>query len=95
VKESETDSWLWRRIQDYEVLSRIGAGGMGEVYRAKDTKLDREIALKVLPEKFARDPGRLKRFEQEARSASALNHPNSVGPVLFWGGPIRDGHRGN
>ncbi len=78
MNESETDSWVGRRVRSYEVLSRIGAGGMGEVYRAKDTKLGREVALKVLPEEFAREPGRLKRFEQEARSASALNHPNII-----------------
>ena len=78
MKESDTDSWLGRRERSYEVLSRIGAGGMGEVYRARDTKLGREVALKVLPEEFARDPGRLKRFEQEARSGSALNHPNII-----------------
>jgi len=64
------------RLGPYEILSPIGAGGMGEVYRAKDPKLGREIAVKVLPIAASSDPDRRQRFEQEARSASALNHPN-------------------
>jgi eukaryotic-like serine/threonine-protein kinase len=60
----------------YEILSHLGAGGMGEVFRARDTRLDREVAIKVLPADFANDTDRLKRFEQEARATSALNHPN-------------------
>jgi serine/threonine protein kinase len=60
----------------YQVVAFIGAGGMGEVYRARDLRLDREGALKVLPSAFAADRGRLSRFEQEARAAAALNHPN-------------------
>ena len=60
----------------YEILAALGAGGMGEVWRARDTRLDREVAIKVLPASFANDAERLTRFEQEARATSALNHPN-------------------
>src|SRR6202162_6200715 len=60
----------------YEIQSPLGAGGMGEVYRARDSRLGREVALKVLPESFSRDADRLRRFEQEARAVAALNHPN-------------------
>src|SRR5260370_4169116 len=64
------------RLGDYEVQSQIGAGGMGEVYRARDLRLPRDVALKVLPSSLSSDPDRLRRFEQEARAAAALNHPN-------------------
>src|SRR5262245_37303924 len=64
------------RLGRYEIASPLGAGGMGEVYRARDLSLDREIALKVLPETVASDPDRLKRFEREARTVAALSHPN-------------------
>ena len=66
------------RLGPYEVIAPLGAGGMGEVYRAKDPRLGREVAIKVLPEKLSQDVERLSRFEQEARSASGLNHPNIV-----------------
>src|ERR1700758_258595 len=64
------------KLGPYEIQSPIGAGGMGEVYRARDTRLGREIALKILPESFACESDRLHRFEQEARAIAALNHSN-------------------
>src|ERR1017187_3010183 len=64
------------RLGPYEILAPIGAGGMGEVYRARDTKLKRDVALKVLPEAFARDPERMARFQREAEVLASLNHPN-------------------
>jgi len=72
------------RLGTYEVIAPLGAGGMGEVYRARDTKLARDVAVKVLPASLAGDAERRRRFEQEARSASALNHPNVV-PVYDVG----------
>src|SRR5208282_874142 len=64
------------RLGPYEILAPIGAGGMGEVYRGRDTKLDRDVAIKVLPPAFAQDPERLARFEREAKVLASLNHPN-------------------
>src|ERR1700733_9982948 len=64
------------RLGPYEIVAAVGAGGMGEVYRAQDSKLKREIALKVLPESFASDPERLARFQREAEVLALLNHPN-------------------
>ena len=64
------------KLGPYEILSPLGAGGMGEVYRARDTRLGRVVAIKILPASFATDPERLHRFEQEARAVAALNHPN-------------------
>jgi eukaryotic-like serine/threonine-protein kinase len=64
------------KLGPYEIQSALGAGGMGEVYRARDTRLERDVAVKILPESFAGDRERLRRFEQEARAVAALNHPN-------------------
>ncbi len=64
------------RLGPYEVIAPLGAGGMGEVYRARDTRLGRDVAVKVLPATFSADSARLHRFEQEACAAGALNHPN-------------------
>ena len=64
------------RLGPYEVLSALGAGGMGEVYRARDTKLDRAVAIKILPEAFAADTERIARFQREAKTLASLNHPN-------------------
>ena len=64
------------KLGTYEVNSHIGSGGMGEVYQAHDSKLGRDVAIKVLPEQFARDPERLARFQREAKMLAALNHPN-------------------
>ena len=66
------------RLGPYEIIAMLGAGGMGEVYRARDTRLGREVAVKVLLPAFSEDADRLRRFEQEARTAGALNHPSIV-----------------
>jgi len=70
---------VWTRFGPYEIVARLGAGGMGEVYRARDARLGREVALKILPIDVAADPARQARFDQEARAAAALNHPNITG----------------
>src|SRR6266481_1258122 len=64
------------KLGPYEIIAPLGAGGMGEVVRARDTRLGRDVAIKILPESFARESDRLVRFEQEARAVAALNHPN-------------------
>ena len=66
------------RLSSYEIHAPLGAGGMGEVYRATDTKLGRQVAIKILPSEMAQDPERLARFQREARAVAALNHPNVV-----------------
>src|SRR5260370_1605797 len=67
---------LAQTIAHYRIQAKIGAGGMGEVYRATDTRLNRDVAIKVLPEALARDPERMARFEREAKVLASLNHPN-------------------
>ena len=66
------------RVGPYEIVGALGADGMGEVYRARDTKLDRHVALKILPESFSHDPERLARFEREAKMLASLNHVRTV-----------------
>ena len=68
------------RLGAYEILAALGAGGMGEVYRATDTKLGRDVALKILPATFTNDPERLARFRREAQVLASLNHPHIGGP---------------
>jgi eukaryotic-like serine/threonine-protein kinase len=70
---------LGSKLGPYEIVAAIGAGGMGEVYRGKDTRLGRDVAINVLPEALVKDADRLRRFEQEARTIAALNHPNIPG----------------
>jgi eukaryotic-like serine/threonine-protein kinase len=87
------------KLGPYEILSPLGAGGMGEVYRARDTRLGRDVALKVLPEALSSDAGRLRRFEKEAQSASSLNHPHIItvfdigtdGPTSYMAMELVDG----
>src|SRR5438445_8076714 len=76
------------RLGPYEISSTIGAGGMGEVYRARDTRLGRDVALKILPAEVANDASRRQRFELEARAVAALNHPNIV--AIYDVGQSRD-----
>src|SRR5262245_6616686 len=88
--EEEAPSIIGQQLGPYLLISRIGAGGMGEVYLAQDTRLRRKIALKILPAKFTADLDRLKRFVQEAQSASSLNHPNII--TIYEIGQVNDVH---
>src|SRR6201987_3557153 len=69
---------LGTKLGPYEIVAPLGAGGMGEVYRARDSRLDRDVAIKILPASVAQRPDRLARFEREARVLAALNHPNTA-----------------
>src|SRR5262249_46529438 len=78
LANEQTDSGQKQRIGPYKLGAKLGAGGMGEVYLARDTRLGRKVAVKLLPAEFTTDAGRVRRFAQEARAASALNHPNII-----------------
>src|SRR4026209_1489749 len=79
------------RIGAFEILAPIGKGGMGEVYRARDTKLNRDVAIKILPASFAADPERLARFRREAQMLASLNHPN-IGAIYGLENLEGEGH---
>jgi eukaryotic-like serine/threonine-protein kinase len=89
-RDAEAESMVGDTISHYRIISPLGSGGMGEVYLAQDTVLSRQVALKLLPEYFTRDQDRLRRFQQEARAASALNHPNII--TIFEIGEFADRH---
>src|SRR5262249_7608667 len=78
IADDRATSIIGKQIGHYSVLSYIGRGGMGEVFLAQDTRLGRKVALKLLRGEFTRDEGRLRRFKQDARAASALDHPNTL-----------------
>jgi len=89
--DSAMSSLTGAQVGAYQIQERIGAGGMGEVYRARDTRLGRDVAIKILPRAFTSDPDRLARFEREARMLAALNHPNIA---TIHGVEDQDGVRG-
>ncbi len=78
IAHEKPESLIGQQLGSYQILSLLGAGGMGVVYRARDTRLNRSVAIKVLPADKVSDPERKRRFIQEARAASALNHPNII-----------------
>src|SRR3990172_6645696 len=78
VAETPSRSLVGKTLEAYQILSLLGSGGMGEVYKARDSKLNRSVAIKVLPSDKTSDADRKRRFVQEARAASALNHPNII-----------------
>lgn len=78
MSEEQSSSRTGTQLAHYRIISLLGAGGMGEVYLAEDPRLGRKIALKLLPNNFTGDADRVRRFQREARAASALNHPNIV-----------------
>ena len=80
------------RLGVYDITGQIGEGGMGQVYRARDTKLDRDVAIKILPEAFADDAERLARFTREAKTLASLNHPNIAAIYAVEEGPAEAGH---
>jgi len=84
---------IGRTLAQYRVVSALGAGGMGEVYRATDTKLEREVAIKVLPAAFTADAERLARFEREAKLLASLNHPNVAHVYGFEAATLPDDSR--
>src|SRR5438105_2749180 len=90
LASDEPEMAVGERVDRYEILSLLGSGGMGEVYLAHDEKLDRKIALKLLPSHFTTNEERLRRFQQEARAASALNHPNII--TIHEIGCVEDRH---